>query len=318
MMRRVCIAIALALCCLSEQQARAVSATGGTVTNYSLGGTNWTAHIFTTGNNTNSATNSIVFSVGGDVEILVIGGGGGGGIGYGAGGGAGGYRYVSTNLPAGTNTVIVGGGGLAGPSSNTRGMAGTNSSIAGIVATGGGGGAGASTANMNGGAGGSGGGGAQNAGGAGTGGTGNTPATSPSQGNNGANGSFNTYGGGGGGIGAAGSALHGGAGASNSISGTLVGYCGGGAGNAIAGAGGLGTASHGGGGRYGSVTNIAAASTGGGGIGDKGRPDGNGGSGIVIVRYVAGGAAAVPARYFYRPNLIMRVNQAIKNQESAQ
>jgi hypothetical protein len=46
---------------------------------------------------------------------------------------------------------------------------------------------------------------------------------------------------------------------------------------------------------------------------------GVGGSGIVIVRYVAGGAvAATPARYFYRPNAIMRPNQAIKNQESAQ
>jgi hypothetical protein len=46
---------------------------------------------------------------------------------------------------------------------------------------------------------------------------------------------------------------------------------------------------------------------------------GNGGSGIVIVRYVAGGgAAAAPARYFYRPNLIMRPNAAVKNQESPQ
>jgi hypothetical protein len=37
--------------------------------------------------------------------------------------------------------------------------------------------------------------------------------------------------------------------------------------------------------------------------------------------YVAGGpgpVAAAPARYFYRPNLIMRPNQAVKNQESAQ
>jgi hypothetical protein len=40
----------------------------------------------------------------------------------------------------------------------------------------------------------------------------------------------------------------------------------------------------------------------------------------VIVRYVASGGpvAAAPARYFYRPNLIMRPNAAIKNQESPQ
>jgi hypothetical protein len=31
-----------------------------------------------------------------------------------------------------------------------------------------------------------------------------------------------------------------------------------------------------------------------------------------------GGTAAATPRYFYRPNAIMRPNQAIKNQESAQ
>ncbi len=258
-----------------------VSATGGTVTNYTdAGGTNWTAHIFTSGVPTN-----LTVTAGGAAEVLVVGGGGGGGNGFGGGGGAGGYRYVYTNLTTATNTVVVGGGGAAGPSSNTQGSSGTNSSFDVIVAAGGGGGGGGgSSATTNSGLSGGSGGGATGAGG--TPGNGNTPSTSPSQGNNGANGSAGVYGGGGGGAGSAGSTKNGGSGVSNAITGTLVGYCGGGAGIAAAG---LGTASEGGGGTYGSVTNSAAANTGGGGMGRT--TGGNGGSGIVVVRYVAGGSA---------------------------
>ena len=56
MIRLPAILLALALCGLTAQQASATSATGGTVTNYTLGGTNWTAHIFTSGTNTLTVT----------------------------------------------------------------------------------------------------------------------------------------------------------------------------------------------------------------------------------------------------------------------
>jgi hypothetical protein len=53
-------------------------------------------------------------------------------------------------------------------------------------------------------------------------------------------------------------------------------------------------------------------------MGDAARPNGNGGSGIVIVRYVAGGAATVAAWYQWQPNLCFQENLAIKDGESAQ
>jgi hypothetical protein len=67
----------------------------------------------------------------------------------------------------------------------------------------------------------------------------------------------------------------------------------------------------------GGVSGTSDTGGGGGGSGGTGIAAGQGGTGIVIVRYVTGGAVAAAARYFYRPNLIMRPNQAIKNQESA-
>jgi hypothetical protein len=69
----------------------------------------------------------------------------------------------------------------------------------------------------------------------------------------------------------------------------------------------------------------AAANTGSGGAAryDNAGNAGDGGSGIVILRYVSGGAApaaAVPLRSFYGQNLAIKkwLNAAIKNQESAQ
>jgi hypothetical protein len=67
-------------------RAEAVSATGGTVTNYTdAGGTNWTAHIFTNSVNATLTTNFNVTAAGpGDwVEYLIIAGGGGGAAGNG-------------------------------------------------------------------------------------------------------------------------------------------------------------------------------------------------------------------------------------------
>ena len=88
-------------------RAEAVSATGGTVTNYYYRGYNWTAHIFT-----NSGT--LTVSSGGDVEVLVVGGGGGGGSTIGGGGGGGGYITTNLTLTATPYTVTIGAGGAGG------------------------------------------------------------------------------------------------------------------------------------------------------------------------------------------------------------
>jgi|GEM_PF-6556467 len=267
----------------------AVQATGGTVTNYFEGVTNYHAHIFT-----NSASlSNLTVTAGGYADVLVVAGGGGGGANVGGGGGAGGF--VMTNrfaLYGGTWTIQVGGGGARSTAAGTPGSNGKNSFLTNatsfVVAIGGGGGG----ANGNGTSGGSGGG---NSGGAGAWGT-------YGQGNDGGVGNSNPwYGGGGGGAGSIGSNYvagvvggAGGIGKQCSFSGSNTWYAGGGGGcteygvNGPGGAGGLG----GGGNGVPQVTaynvppNDGAANTGGGGGGrrDAGTA-GNGGSGIVIVRY---------------------------------
>ena len=243
-------------------------------------------------------------------DYLVVAGGGGGSGGFpGSGGGAGGFRTsvgASTlSLTNGGYPVIVGAGGGGGyggvnPSPGylaTDGRKGSDSSFGGITSTGGGQG---TTPVNQGAAGGSGGGGGHYGGAAGT---GNFPSTSPSQGNNGGAGTTSSPsqgGGGGGGAGAVGgsatgaSAGSGGAGASSSLSGATVTYAGGGGAGYFNG-GNPGTGGAGGGGNGGTVSDITAThgsnNTGGGG-GGGGRDaslnygqGGNGGSGIVIVRY---------------------------------
>jgi len=87
----------------SDNDITHVVAMGGTVTNYPLNGTNFTAHIFTTVGTTNLSVTSP-----GNVEVLVVAGGGGGGIVI--------IRYVS-------------GGGVvapAAPTGLTATAAGTN------------------------------------------------------------------------------------------------------------------------------------------------------------------------------------------------
>jgi hypothetical protein len=248
------------------------------------------------------------------VRYLVVGGGGGGGSDMGGGGGAGGY-LASTNytLPAGTYTITVGSGGAGGPAGagQIAGANGTNSSIVGtgvnIVALGGGGGgsrhdsSGAPATTGGSGGGGSG----QYAGALGT----------TGQGNNGANSAGQWYPGGGGGAGAAGSVGPGtgGVGVSNDILGTAYFWAGGGGGAGYSGSGGnggnggggggavnttvggsgLNQGAPGGGGSTGSQTNTpggnAGANTGGGGGGgshyNSGNKGGNGGSGIVVLRF---------------------------------
>jgi hypothetical protein len=235
---------------------------------------------------------------GGDVEYLVVAAGGAGGSSTDTGGGgAGGMLAGSVTLAAGTYPVFV------GKDSSHESVFGT------MLATGGG--AGANTSPGAGAAGGSGGGSVRNSAGVAIpGGAGTT-----GQGNRGGNGySTGFYTGGGGGAGGPGVDANGvdyisagGPGLTNSISGAAVVYAAGGKGyhrsaSDSAGKGKAGDPNTGNGGNGGYNSSAGGA----------------GGSGIVIVRYVSGGVGpvAAPPRYFYRPNLIMRPNAAIKNQES--
>jgi hypothetical protein len=265
-----------------------VHATGGTVTNYTdSGGTNWRVHVFTTGM---GLTNFNVTS-GGYVEVLVVAGGGGGGGRYGGGGGAGGLIY--SNAFAVTNNgvyaVTVGGGGKGGESTMTitaQGGDGTNSVFGPLIANkgGGGGGWGEHEVETSGRDGGSGGGEAHHFGNSAIG-----LADPAGQGNNGGGGEY----GGGGGAGSVGVSNYpgtGGVGRAYSISGTNTYYAGGGGG--LLAPGGLGGGGAGGNSSYGAA---ATVNTGGGGGGGHLGVGGNGGSGIVIVRYVSGGEPVAPA-----------------------
>ena len=234
-------------------------ATGGTIT--TSGG--YTIHTFTAGGTFTALVNM-------NVEYLVVAGGGGGGgltsLAGGGGGGAGGYlagtgHAVTTTAPY---TITVGSGGPIDTSGNNS-VFDTKTAIAG-----GKGGRLSVSWGVNGG---SGGGSAANNGdsvvGVGT-------AGPPRQGYDGGKGKIvdsNGGGGGGGGASAAGSTTtdgtgaNGGAGTSNSISGSPVTYATGG--------------------RGGDVTTNAGGATGGANTGDGGGAGLSGGSGIVIIRYLA-------------------------------
>jgi len=235
-------------------------------------------------------------------DVLVVAGGGGGGNG---GGGAGGYRTTTgLSVGASANTVTVGAGGSGCTSANNS-TVGSDSVFSSITSTGGG----AGKISISPVAGGSGAGGtswgSSGSSGTVTGAAGNTPSTSPSQGNNGGDGAStgSTYrgGGGGGGAGAVGSnggiaqGGNGGAGLNTlsswlsttglGVSGYIAGGGGGGSNGLPYSAGGAG-----GGGAGGDTGNATAgtANTGGGGGGVYGNyPASAGGSGVVIIRYLA-------------------------------
>ena len=291
-----------------------VTATGGTVTTCG----NFKIHTFTgpgtfcvscAGNAPGSNT----------VDYLVVAGGGAGGQGKaanggGSGGGAGGYREsggsasgcYSIGLPANSCVaalpvtatgfpITVGGGG--GPGSGC-GTPGSNSVFSTITSAGGGGGGGGQSPD-NGQDGGSGAG--RN--------SGNTPPVSPPQGNDGGAGQGGAAAGGGGagGVGGRGPTAgtpnsnygvggNGGVGANSSITASPVAYAGGGGGGGYSG-GPTGAPNSGGlaspcgtGGRGNPVAN-GTTNRGGGGGGNGGgdtssnAPHGQGGSGIVIIRY---------------------------------
>jgi hypothetical protein len=258
---------------------------GGTITEVEIDGVFYRVHTFI-----NSGNFQVTFP--GTFEYLVLAGGGGGGVGGGTagagGGGAGGLIVTSSSLSLGTYPVIVGDGGPANWNdlAGEDGLNGANSSFAGTVALGGGGGAG--SAGTNGKLGGSGGGGRGfivSSGGDGTAGQGNDGGSNSISGSG-------TAGAGGGGKGSVGgntTAISGGIGGSgydavNFGLGLLAGGGGGGAGNTST----FGTATAGGGqNAANAVANKGAGGAGGNSDGFSGsRAAGNGGSGIVSIRYV--------------------------------
>ena len=246
-------------------------------------------------------------------DILIVGGGGGGGSANGAGGGAGALIYVTSQTLNGTYNIRVGNGGTttARGVSPTTGFASSISNNSGVniyLARGGGGGAPPYVSAASGGSGG----GTQGDTSVGTALTTNIPAGS--YGYNGGVGSLGSggepqasaySGGGGGGAGATGNnstiisgnakAGDGGIGRQINITGTLTYYAGGGGGGVCdsyshtAGSGGLGG---GGNGKKSTNGDAGTPGTGGGGGGggnqftiSQDRAGGNGGSGIVIIRY---------------------------------
>ena len=270
-----------------------VSATGGTVTNYTLNGINYRVHIF-------AGSGTLTLTSGGTIEYLVVAGGGSGGRvnnsgNHAGGGGAGGLFAGTTNVDAQSYTITVGAGGAGRTTDGETGAKGGSSSIGSLVVTTGGGGGtsyGGTTTDKNGG---SGGGASAWGGGKGTG-----IAGPPRQGydggaDDGANGN-GAGGGGAGGIGGnstTGVGGNGGPGVTNSITGTATVYAGGGGGPGATTQGAGGSGIGGNGMQTGSGTTINGkdgTGSGGGGVGNG--TSGKGGDGIVIVRYVVGGYEA--------------------------
>ena len=275
--------------------------TGGTIT--TSGG--YRIHTFT------SSSNFVVPSgFGATADYLVVAGGGGGASQHAGGGGAGGLRSGSLSISANTYAITVGAGGAGGypiSGSGTDGLSGSNSVFSTITSTGGGGAGGftgsTQSASPNGKTGGSGGGGGSDSGSGGAGTSGQGFA-----GGNGQPHNTGGSGGAGGGANAVGgnassntaNAGDGGAGLQSNIDGNNYYYAGGGGGGSSiagspsgsAGTGGGSARNSGGNGTRGDNTpngngGAGGANTGGGGGGSS-RGDntaGNGGSGIVIVRY---------------------------------
>ena len=217
-----------------------------------------------------------------------------------------GITVTATTFPISVGAGGAGGAG-SGPPSSGIGDCGSNSSFSTITSAGGGGGApgdancapyGPAAVQRKGMNGGSGGGGGSGNDDGGAGGTGNTPPVSPPQGNNGgaAGGSSVRSAGGGGatavgfsGAGYSPGSGNGGGGATSHITGAPVGRAGGGGGGAKPTAAPAGAAGPGGGGAGGTGAGCAATANTGSGGGGGGGPEtvsgGNGGKGVVILRY---------------------------------
>lgn len=286
--------------------------TGGTITTIINNSVNYTVHTFT-GNSSYNVTSAKT------IEILMIAGAGsGGGNNNAGGGGAGGlYFNASYSVTPGNYTVVIGDGGK-GTSADLVGKNGTNSSImfsTPLHALGGGGGGAASGSFQRGANGGSGGGNSfalTTAAGLGL----QNSSFSGGRGQNGGAGgnagaAFGAGGGGGakqdGAAGTAGAAGSGGNGLEYNLTGTPTNYSGGGGGGSNAGAAAAGGAGGGGTGAVSATSNctVGAANTGGGGGGSTGGTFNvgcDGGSGIIIIRYI------MPAPTVITANLTNAVN----------
>ena len=298
-----------------------VTATGGTIT---CSG-DYRIHTFTgpgtlcvsnAGNAEGSNTVDYLVVAGGGGGGYCMGGGGGGG-GYRESPGTASGSYTVSPLGVGPAVALpvtatgfpitVGGGGPGTTSGSAKGTSGVNSTFSTITSAGGGGGGSRpnSPDTTVGVPGGSGGGSANDSPPANANPTGNTPAVTPPQGSQGGFGRGNTginrSGGGGGATTAGGDGTGpapaptmgpGGAGATSSINATPTGRAGGGSGGLYSGGGGqsAGTVSDGGG-LGGPCAQNGTVNKGGGGGGAGHTADGgtqiggNGGSGIVIIRY---------------------------------
>ena len=283
-----------------------IQATGGEINEYDENGITYRSHTFLS-NGTFEVTKLGITPEFNELEVLLVAGGGSSANRLAGGGGAGGYLLDDLNASLGQFNMVIGAGGTA-PTNTTDvrllSVNGENTTAFSLTAIGGGGGGVldnpvGSNGGSGGGARGGGGTAAGVLGGTGTSGQGNNGGA------NGTDGGFSSGGGGGGGAGNSGfaggsssgfKAGAGGDGLSNTLrDGTVQFYAGGGGGGGadstavpIA-TGGLG------GGGDGGVTSAqpgqnGAANTGGGGggggfTGNVNAQSGNGGSGIVIVRY---------------------------------
>ena len=274
-------------------------ATGGTNDSITVPGS--MIHIFTSsGSLTCSGAQTAA-----KILVVAAGGAGGGhisGVAGTGGGGGGGVVYVaSTTLPAATYNINVAGktNGTTNSGCSGLGAKGANSTFSGstisITANGGGGGGGCNTGKGS--AGGSGGGGHWNSiGGSASGGSASGVSATISANNGGFGTSSNPAGGGGGGAGgdggsgSGGTAGGGGTGISYDISGSTWVFGSGGGGNGSTGGTGGTNAGNGISGTSSSRTGIDAVANRGGGGGGGGNSasnirSGDGGSGIVIIRY---------------------------------
>jgi len=278
---------------------------GGTVNEYNDIPANrtWRAHVFL-------GSGTLELAAPTDVEYFIVAGGGGGGNSgtqsgdtlqtSAGGGGGGGLRQGTAHaLGPGSFGVDVGIGGQGGTSlPNQAAQNGADSSFAGIIALGGGHGGGHNAGTPATGGSGGGGRGRNNAattlGAAGTPGQGQAGGDGNGHGSNLAN---RTGGGGGGGGGSGiaginGNAGAGGLGVNSGITGIAQSYAGGGGGGAISINANAGNATHGGGGGGGGLASAIpgdghpGTGGGGGGAGFGRDAGGNGGSGVVILRYV--------------------------------
>jgi|SaaInlV_165m_DNA_2_1040747.scaffolds.fasta_scaffold12972_2 hypothetical protein len=105
--------------------------TGGTVTTYSSGGTDYRTHTFT-------ANGNFISSASGNIDVMLVGGGGGSANAQGGGGAGGGMITMAAyGVTAQTYAIVIGAGGVG---QSTQGGAGASTTGFGETATGGGGG----------------------------------------------------------------------------------------------------------------------------------------------------------------------------------